>query len=98
MDESEKQKYSDFDKKVFKEDYLQKSYNLEDRENLKELIKFYSDWLYSPVDEEVENKLYFLDACQSEKSEQILFDKLKENFDKNSKDNSKKLVYGVKIL
>jgi hypothetical protein len=98
LDESEKQKYSDFDKKVFKEDYLQKSYNLEDRENLKELIKFYSDWLYSPVDEEVENKLYFLDACQSEKSEQILFDKLKENFDKNSKDNSKKLVYGVKIL
>ncbi len=98
MDQSEKHKYSDFDKKVFKEEYLRKSYNLEDRENLKELVKFYSDWLYSPVDEEVENKLYFLDPRHSEKSEQILFDKLKENFDKNSKENSKKLVYGVKIL
>jgi hypothetical protein len=26
-----------------------------------DLIKFYSEWLYEPVDEEMENKLYFLD-------------------------------------
>lgn len=27
-----------------------------------DLIKFYADWFYSPVDEELENKMYFLET------------------------------------
>jgi hypothetical protein len=60
---SEKAKFEIKDnQKILKQDLLNKQYNIEERTNLIDLIKFYSEWLYAPVDEELENKLYFISA------------------------------------
>ena len=71
-----------------KEDLLSKSYDgPEKRQMMLDLVKYYSNWLYSPVDEELENKLYFLEDNVS--IEEYFLQEMK-----NTEDISKK--YGVK--
>jgi hypothetical protein len=33
----------------------------EERIKTIDIIKFYSNWLYAPIDEDIENELYFID-------------------------------------
>jgi len=79
--------------KKLKKDYLSKIYNLEERTKIIDLVKFYSDWLYSPVDEELENKLYFLDSSLIEEN---FYENIKKEFE-NTKDGNKMKVLGIKI-
>jgi hypothetical protein len=41
-------------------------YDQTEKSNILNLLNYTSEWLYSPVDEELENKLYFLDCKPTE--------------------------------
>lgn len=83
--------------KSLKSAYLNKTYSFENRETLVDLVKFYADWLYSPIDQELENKLYFLDLETS--PEEYFYPKLKNKFDALSPEERSglDLVFGIKI-
>lgn len=95
---AEQQKFDE--KNVYKNEYLNKTYTIEQREKLLDLIDFYGEWLYSPVDEELENKIYFLDFDRKSKHfENVIYNKLKVEIDAmgfEEKTNSD-LVYGIRI-
>lgn len=98
--ESEEEKYEinpNTQEKSLKIEYANKTYNQQERMKLIDLIKFYADWLYSPIDEELENKLYFLDEAEVE---DYFYPKLKEEFEKLSLDDKMKEsnVFGIKII
>ena len=104
---SENKKYDDPNNKILKREYLNKNYTIDQRTNLKDLIKFYSDWLYSPVDEELENKIYFMEFSQDNKQlpvntksfEDLFYNNLKEEFEIQNLEDKFNLtrVYGLKI-
>jgi hypothetical protein len=80
----------------YKPEYMDQNYSIEDREKLVDLVKFYSEWLYGPVDEDVENKLYFL----SENRDEYFHNSLKNIFnqtDMNEKEKIKNL-FGIKNI
>ena len=56
-----------------------------------DLIKFYSDWLYSPIDEEIENKLYFLDMDDNDNIEEYSKDKLRKIYEPGK-------TYGIRYI
>jgi hypothetical protein len=62
-----------------------------DRKGIVDLIKFYSDWFYAPVDEELENRLYFLDLGAYNNIEDYMTDELVKNA-KTDKDKK----YGIR--
>lgn len=93
-------KYKDSIYNIFTHiEYSQKSYSTEEKENLIDLMKFYSDWLYGPVDEEIENKLYFIDINDSTnlgiKVEDFLSPELKKLF-KNTENNTN-CYFGIRL-
>jgi hypothetical protein len=55
------------------------------------LIIFYSDWLYAPVDEEIENKLYFIDIDDKENLEEYTKDKLQKIYEDGK-------TYGIRYI
>ncbi len=76
---------------------MMKNYSLDDRDKIIDLVKFYSDWLYTPIDEELENKLYFIDDSDIDKH---FYPKLKKEFEKSKLENKNEMayLYGIKIL
>ena len=86
--------------KTIKEEYLHKTYNIQDRERLIDLVKFYSDWLYGPIDEELENKLYFIDYSNYgiKSPEEFFYSKLKTEFENSLREKEQILQYGIKII
>ena len=92
---------------------LSKFYTIEQRDNLNDLVNFYADWLYGPVDEEMENKMYFLDFNSGNKGntgntgvnkkekrfEDYFYNTLKDDIDLVELNQKKKLntFYGLKI-
>jgi hypothetical protein len=97
---AEKEKYEDKEANKLKSEYMNKSYSIEERENLVDLVKFYAEWLYSPVDEELENKLYFLGPIENKYFEDYFYEKLKDEYDAVDLDKKKKLekLYGLRIM
>ncbi len=78
------------DKNIIKEDraiLLSK----EDRMKTIDIIKFYSDWLYAPVDEEIENKLYFVDLDDNNSIEKYCKDKLDKIYEPGK-------TYGIRYI
>jgi hypothetical protein len=55
------------------------------------MVKFYSDWLYSPVDEELENKLYFLDLNDNNTFEEFYTEQIEKIYKKDK-------LYGIRIF
>ncbi len=76
--------------KTLKNEYSNKHYSIEDRETIIDLLKFYTDWLYSPIDQDLENKIYFMDDSSVDKY-------LVSQIDQEMKDGNKNYV-GVKLL
>jgi hypothetical protein len=81
---------------VYKQEYMDKNYSIEDRENMVDLVKYCSEWLYGPVDEEIENKLYFLPENREEYFQYSLKNKFEE-IDINEKQKIKNL-FGIKNI
>ena len=63
-----------------------KNLTADERDNLKNLLKFTVDWLYAPVDEDFENTLYFMN--------EDLNQNFKYYLNKNFSDKSK---YGIRL-
>jgi len=80
----------------YKQEYMDQNYSIEDRENLLDLVKFYSEWLYGPVDEDVENKLYFL----SDNREEYFNNSLKNLFNQTDIKEKEKIknLFGIKNI
>ena len=53
----------------------------EERMKTIDVIKFYSDWLYGPIDEEIENKLYFIDLEDKDNLEEYCKDKIQRIYE-----------------
>jgi hypothetical protein len=100
FNDAENEKYEDKESNKLKSDYLNKSYTIEERESLVDLVKFYADWLYSPVDEDLENKLYFLELKDEKNLDNYFYEKLKDEFENLNFDKKKKIetLYGLRIL
>ena len=58
----------------------------DERENLKNLLKFTVDWLYAPVDEDLENTMYFLHEDVEDQFNKYL-----------ARDMNNKFKYGIKL-
>jgi hypothetical protein len=63
---------------------------------LTDLLLFYSEWLYGPIDEELENKLYFL-TTEKDFFNSYIYPKLIKEF--NSVEDKEKLKskFGLRI-
>ena len=81
---------------MYTKEYFEKNYSIDEKEKIVDLVKFYSEWLYGPVDEELENRLYFL----KENPQEYFSESLKNKFDElNIKEKEKtNNLYGIKII
>lgn len=77
-------------------DELEKDYSLTERTKLLEFLKFYSEWLYGPVDEDLENKMYFL---EKERDDFVKFcdSKLYDTFNTIKEEDKLNFLYGVRF-
>lgn len=76
--------------------YIDKNYSIEEREKIVDLVKFYAEWLYGPVEEDIDNKLYFLPENKTE----YFYESLKNKFDEldvKEKEKNKNL-FGIKFI
>lgn len=80
-----------------KDEYRNKEYTQKDREQLINLVKFYAEWLYGPVDEDLENKLYFLEDS-SLTVENYFYEELKKTENILGNKNSSTSFYGLKKM
>lgn len=76
--------------KTYTQQYISKSYDKNQREQLIDLVKFYSEWLYGPVDEDLENKFYFLDY-EHKGIEDYVYPQIKNSYELDKK-------VGIRIL
>ena len=53
----------------------------EERMKTIDIIRFYSDWLYGPYDEEIENKLYFIDIDDKNTIEEYYYNKIEKMYE-----------------
>ena len=67
------------------------NFSREERKKFVELVKLYSDWLYSPVDEDLENKLYFMGLDEHNTLDEYYNDQLEKNYKKDK-------FYGIRIF
>jgi hypothetical protein len=59
---------------------------LQQREKAIDLVKYYADWFYAPVDEELENKLYFLDEDEKLENNDYFYKNLKKIYLESNKE------------
>ncbi len=100
LNEAENEKFEDKESNKLKPEYYNKSYSIDERESLVDLVKFYADWLYSPVDEDLENKLYFLEQKENKNIDNYFYEKLRDEFENLNFEKKKRLetIYGLRIL
>jgi hypothetical protein len=85
-------KINDSINKQSKPDYDKQTYTKEEKYSLLNLIEFYADWLYSPVNEELENKLYFVNSNQT--ADDYMRDKIIDYYNNLEDKNNKK--FGIR--
>ena len=77
------------------------AYNSTEKSNILNLISYASEWLYSPVDEELENMLYFMDFEKMTNEDLSILNKIKKkiSFHENNRDNIRSIedYYNGKI-
>ena len=61
------------------------------------LLNFASEWLYSPIDQDLENKLYFMDfkTKEDKENEKQILNKVNVLVNKNKKFDTSKQMYKI---
>ena len=68
------------------------NYNETEKSNVINLLNYASEWLYSPIDEDLENKLYFMNLDNIKDEDLGLLDKIKEKVSSKDKLKDSKII------